>query len=239
MSGWKAKRFWTDVTVAEEGGTFAVRLDARPVRTPAKAPLHVPTRAMAEAVAAEWAAVETIIDPRMMPVTRAANAAIDKVAAQFDEVAGLVAAYGESDLLCYRAAGDDALAAAQAEAWDPVLDWAAGRLGARLTTTFGIVPVAQPAEAVRRLTEPVYACTAFQLTALHDLVSLTGSLVLGLASTSDEFEVANLWKLSRFDEEWQAGKWGEDEESSAIAEMKRNDFLRASHFWKLSTRDPE
>jgi len=124
MTGWKAKRFWKAVTVVQEGGGFAVRLDARPVKTPAKRPLVLPTRAMAEAVAAEWAAVDNAIDPRRMPVTRAANAAIDKVATQFDEVAAMIAAYGASDLLCYRATAADPLARAQAEAWDPMLAWA-------------------------------------------------------------------------------------------------------------------
>jgi hypothetical protein len=147
MTGWKAKRFWKAVTVVQEGGGFAVRLDARPVKTPAKRPLVLPTRAMAEAVAAEWAAVDNAIDPRRMPVTRAANAAIDKVATQFDEVAAMIAAYGASDLLCYRATAADPLARAQAEAWDPMLAWAERTYGARLATTEGVVPIAQPAEA--------------------------------------------------------------------------------------------
>ena len=174
-----------------------------------------------------------------MPVTRAANAAIDKVAVQFDEVADLIAAYGASDLLCYRAAGDDRLADAQAAAWDPMLDWAADRLGARLVVTQGVIPVAQPPEAMNRLDMAVRACSSFQLTALHDLVALTGSLVLGLAARTGEFAPDDLWRLSRFDEDWQERSWGRDDESSAIAELKRDDFLRACHFWKLSTSSPQ
>lgn len=238
-SGWTLKRFWTEVGVTDAGGSFGVVLDARSVKTPAKAVLALPTRALAEAVAAEWRAVEGAVDPRRMPMTRSANAALDKVAPQFDEVAGLIAAYGGSDLLCYRADAPAELVAAQAEAWDPMLAWAERTYGVRLVTTHGIAPVAQPAESVSALSRAVFSCTPFQMTALHDLVSLTGSLVLGLAATTGEFTPGHLWKLSRFDEDWQTGLWGEDEEASAIAERKRNDFLHACHFWKLSTAAPE
>jgi chaperone required for assembly of F1-ATPase len=235
MSGWKARRFWTEVALRHEEQGWSVLLDARPVRTPAKAPLLLPAQAMAEAIAAEWRAVEKTVDPTRMPVTRAANAAIDKVAPQFHEVADLIAAYGGSDLLCYRADGDPRLSSAQAEAWDPLLDWAANHLGARLSVTKGVTPIAQPPAALDRLAAEVRSCTPFQLTALHDLVSLTGSLVLGLAAAEGAFDTDALWHLSRFDEEWQARQWGEDEESSVIAERKQTDFRRARHFWTLAT----
>ncbi len=235
MSGWKAKRFWTSVSVTPNGPGFGILLDTRPLRTPAKNALLVPTRAMADAIAAEWLAVEATVDPRRMPVTRAANAAIDKVAAQFDEVAALIAEYGGSDLLCYRAEAPAELAQAQGVAWDPLLDWAARMLGAPLHTTAGIVPVAQPKESLQRLHERVMACSIFELTALSDLVGISGSLILGFAATFADFEPEYLWHLSRFDEEWQSRLWGQDQEASAITEKKREDFLRARHFWKLST----
>lgn len=235
VSGWKAKRFWKTVTVEDADGGFRVLLDTRPVRTPAKTLLALPTRALALAVADEWRAVKAEVDPRQMPVTRGANAALDKVTPQFEEVAGLIAAYGGSDLLCYRAVGPEELALAQAAAWDPMLDWAASRLGAPLLVTQGIAPVAQPPASLENLAGHVFACTPFQLTALHDLVSLSGSLVLGLAATTDDFAIDQLWHLSRFDEEWQSRLWGEDDEASAIADKKRKDFLRAWHFWKYST----
>ena len=239
MSGWKAKRFWKEVTVAEAEGGHTVFLDARPIRTPAKAPLLLPSRSMAEAIAAEWDAVEGAVDPRVMPVTRRANAAIDKVAVQFDEVAQLIADYGGSDLLCYRAEGPAALAEAQARAWDPWLDWAADTYGARLTVTRGVVPVKQPAECLGRLAAAVRGTSPFQLTALYDLVGLSGSLILGLAATRDEFDAESLWTLSRLDEDWQIAQWGEDEEASANAARKRADFLQARHFWELSRPGPE
>lgn len=235
MSGWKAKRFWETVAVTEEEAGFGVRLDSRPVRTPAKAALVLPSRDMAEAVAAEWSAVEGDVDPRRMPITRRVNAAIDKVAPQFDEVAELIAAYGASDLLCYRAEAPDELARAQAEAWDPMLDWAADTLGARLRTGRGVVPVAQPAESLGRLAGLVRSSTPFELTALHDLVALSGSLVLGLAATRAEFDAETLWRLSRLDEEWQIALWGEDEEAAAAAERKREEFLLARRFWQICT----
>lgn len=235
MSGWTAKRAWKEVTVDRIGSGYQVLLDARPVHTPAKARLVLPSAAMANAIAEEWRAVDKLIDPRWMPVTRAANAAIDKVGPQFAEVADLVAAYGASDLLCYRAGEPSELTEAQARAWDPMLDWAVQRFGAHFTTTSGVVPVAQPAESVVSLTRKVHACTNFQLTALHDLVSLSGSLVLGLAATTSDFSLEQLWALSRFDEDWQSRQWGVDEEASAITEAKQKDFLRAGTFWKYST----
>lgn len=233
--GWRAKRFWKTAAVADLDEGFTVRLDDRPVRTPAKRPLILPTRAMAEAIAAEWDSVDQLIDPRAMPATRAANAAIDKVAPQFDEVAALVAAYGGSDLLCYRASDPDDLARAQAGAWDPLLDWAERTYGARLSTTQGVTPVSQPAAAVARLAAAVHSCTPFQLAALHDLVALTGSLVLGLAASRDAFDAGDLWRLSRFDEDWQAAQWGEDAEAAEAAARKHHDFQLARHFWTLAT----
>lgn len=235
MSGWKAKRFWKKAAVGEHDGGFAVKLDDRPLRTPAKSPLLAPTRAMAEAIVAEWDAVADHVDPGRMPVTRAANAAIDKVAAQFGEVADLIAEYGGSDLLCYRAEAPEELAAAQAAAWDPMLDWAVSAFGVRLTITRGVVPVAQRPECLARLSAEVHATSPFQLVALHDLVSLSGSLILGLAATRTEFEPEMLWRLSRVDEEWQISQWGEDDEAAVVAERKRAEFHFARSFWQLAT----
>lgn len=237
MTGWVARRFWTTVTVEPTGTGFCVLLDARPVRSPAKALLTLPTRAMAEAMAGEWRAVEGVIDPTAMPVTRAANSAADKVAPQFAEVARLIADYGGTDLLCYRAETPQELCDEQAAAWDPMLAWAAQRLGAPLSATRGVVHVEQPSDSLDRLSEAVLRATPFQLAALHDLVALTGSLVLGLATTREEFRPEELWRLSRIDEDWQARLWGEDEEAAAAAAQKRADFLAAHAFWRLASSD--
>jgi len=233
MSGWKAKRFWTEATVRPAPGGFAIWLDARQVKTPAKAALVVPTEAMAHAIAAEWQAQEKAIDPRTMPVTRAANAAIDKVAVQFDEVAELIAAYGLSDLLCYRATGPEALAARQAAAWDPLLGWAAEALGAPLVTTHGVIPVAQPDTSAQALAGCVKALDAFRLTALHDLVSISGSLVLGLAVLHGRIDAETAWRLSRIDEEWQSELWGADEEAEAVAIGRLADIKSAHNILNL------
>ena len=231
MSEWAPKRFWKLTEVRPEGAGFTVTLDGRPVRTPAKAPLIVPSLAMAEAIAAEWDAQVETVDPREMPVTRGANAAIDKVRIQHDEVAELLAAYGDSDLLCYRADSPEALVARQAEAWDPLLDWLEEAFGVRLTVQSGVMYVAQPPAALARLRAEVHGMTDFELAGFHDLVSLSGSLVLGLAATRDLRPVEELWALSRVDETWQAEHWGVDEEAAEDEAVKRDSFLNAKRFY--------
>lgn len=234
MSEWKARRFWNEARVTQADGGFSVALDGRPVKTPAKAPLVVPTAQMAEAVAAEWDAQQDEIQPATMPVTRAANAAIDKVAAQHAEVAAMIAAYGDSDLLCYRADSPQELAARQAAAWDPFLDWADRTFGARLIPVVGVMHAPQAPEALRRLGEPVHAMDPFSLTAFHDLVSLSGSLVLGLAAVHEAEDIGALWRLSRIDETWQEEQWGVDEEARAQAEVKESEFHAAKRFHDLA-----
>jgi chaperone required for assembly of F1-ATPase len=233
VSGWTPKRFWKEADVRPAAGGFAVSLDGRPVKTPAKAPLVVPTEAMAAAIAAEWDAQEGTVKPLTMPVTRSANAAIDKVAPQFDEVAGLLAAYGGTDLLCYRATGPAGLVARQAAAWDPLLDWSAEALDAPLRVTSGVVPVAQPEPSLARLAARVRGFGVFELTAVHDLVSVSGSLVLGLAVTDRRLAADAAWALSRVDEIWQAELWGDDAEAEAEAEARRAALRHAARFYAL------
>ncbi len=231
MSEWKAKRFWTDVTVDEVDGGAQVLLDGRPVRTPAKAPLIVPTRAFAEMIAAEWEAQVEGIDPTSMPATRTANAAIDKVRVQRAEVAAMLAEYGGSDLLCYRAERPDALVLRQAERWDPLLEWARDALGVRLKTAVGVMPVAQDPAAVDVLTNRVSALDPFSLSAFHDLVSLSGSLILALAVADRRLTGAEAWALSRLDEDFQIEQWGADEEAAEHSAIKRTAFLDAERFF--------
>lgn len=235
MTEWKAKRFWKDVAVVEEGGAWQVRLDARPVRTPAKSELRLPTRVMAEAMAAEWAAQEGEIDPMSMPVTRSANAAIDRVAPQKDEVVQMLAAYAETDLLCHRADHPKELANRQAQHWDPLLDWAAEAFGARLFPTEGILAVDQPADSLARLAGILHDNGSFHLTALHDLVTLSGSLILGLSVAHGRLAPDDAWAFSRIDEDWQIEQWGEDEEALAFARARAAQFSHAAYFWRLSS----
>lgn len=233
VSEWKAKRFWKETALTETDAGFGVALDGRPVRTPAKAALILPTRAMAEAVQAEWDAVEDQIDPRTMPFTRTANAAIDKVAVQKTEVADMIADYGGTDLLCYRADEPQELRARQDAAWDPLLDWAAETHGARLRVTSGVMHLAQPEEALAPLRKTVRECSPFQLAALHDLVALSGSLVIGLAVGPGQEAPEALWDVSRVDETWQEEQWGKDEEAQIQAALKRTAFLHAARVWRL------
>lgn len=228
MSEWKARRFWKEATVEDVGGGFGVLLDDRPVRTPMKAALVVPTRAYADAIAAEWAAQDEHINPETMPATRSANAAIDRVTFAMDEVVEMLAAYGDSDLLCYRAEHPEELVARQNAAWDPILDWASDTFRARLEPRTGVMHAPQDADALDALRLEVARFTPFELAAFHDLVTLTGSLVLALATTRSTHPSEEIWALSRVDEDFQIEQWGEDDEAGDVAELKKNSFLRAA-----------
>lgn len=233
MTEWKAKRFWTDVAVEAVDGGYRVVLDGRSVNTPGKQPLILPTRAVADAVAVEWDAQEGEIKPLTMPHTRSANSALERVAPQHAGVSAMLASYGETDLLCYRADGPEELTSRQSMGWDPLLDWADARYGARLVVGAGIVPVAQDAEAVARLSRAVADIAPFPMTALHDLVTLSGSLILGLAVSEQRLNAHDAWRLSRIDETWQIEQWGADEEAAEAAATKEAQFQHAEDFWNL------
>lgn len=217
MTEWKARRFWTSADVEPAEGGWQVVLDGRPVRTPGKRPLILPTRALARAIADEWDAQADAIDPGAMPLTRAANSAVEKVAPQFDAVADMLAEYGGTDLICYRAERPAALAARQAEAWDPLVLWAHQALDAPLRVTRGVMPVAQDPVALARLRARLGQLSPWELTALHDLVTLPGSLVLGLAVLSGRLDADTAHAAARIDEEYQAQEWGRDDEAEAAA----------------------
>ena len=233
MSEWAPKRFWKSAdTQATETG-FGILLDGRPVRTPAKSVLTVPSSAIAEKIAAEFEAQQDRIDPRTMPFTRTANAAVDKVALQHAEVADMLADYGDSDLLCYRAEAPDELVERQSAGWDPLLDWADSALNVRLATRVGVIHRPQDAAALDGLRRKVHGMTNFELAAFHDLVAISGSLVIGFAAKANVKPAEDLWLLSRIDEIWQQEQWGEDEEATEMAENKKAAFLHASEFIRL------
>lgn len=231
MTEWKARRFWTSADVVAEAGGWEIRLDGRPVRTPGKLPLAVPTRALAGEIAREWDAQGEVIDPLSMPFTRMANSAIEKVAPQRAAVVEELAGYGDSDLTCYRAEGPEGLVQRQDAAWDPLLGWAAQAYGARLIPVVGVMHQPQPPSALAALAAPVAEMDSFELTAFHDLVALTGSLVIALAVARDHLSPDDAWRRSRIDEAWQQEQWGEDAEAAAAAERRRADFLCAHRFW--------
>ncbi len=239
MTGWTAKKFWSRVGVTEVDGGFGVALDGRPVRTPLKSVMTMPTRAFADAVAEEWRAVDETVDPNVMPLTRAANSALDKVTPQRADVIAILAAYGESDLLCYRAERPEGLVARQHDVWQPWLDWAEDTLGARLRTTQGVIPVAQEAAATAKLRAELEAMTAFQLTGIHDLITISGSLVLALAVVKEALSAADAWEASRLDELWQIEQWGADDEAEALARIKRADFLRGYEVYAMAAHFPD
>ncbi|RVT82564.1 ATPase [Rhodobacteraceae bacterium CCMM004] len=238
MSAWAARRFWEAAHVEPlDGGGYGVRLDARELRTPSGLALILPSRAMAEAIAQEWNAQEGVIRPLTMPATRAANAAIEKVAPQRRAVAVGLADYGGTDLLCYRAVAPATLVAEQAALWDPYLDWAADRYGARLRPTQGVMPVAQDPGALARLAAPLLRLDAFQLAAMSDLVSLPGSLILGLAVAEGRATAEDAWTAAQLDEDWQARQWGHDAEAERAAAAKGAAFVAAARFYRWSSPD--
>lgn len=234
MSGWAAKRFYETASVVAEEGGFAVRLDGRPVRTPGKRPLLLPTEIMANHVAEEWLAQDIRIDPRTMPWTRSANTALDKVATQRAEVADHLVEYAGTDLLCYRARGPEGLVARQRTAWDPILEWLTRRYDVRLCVTSGVMPVEQDAEALLRLARALEPMSDFQLTGFSELVTLSGSFSLGLAAAEAVQPADDIWNLSRIDEDWQAEQWGIDEDAALMSEMKRAAFLHADRFLRAA-----
>ncbi|MEO0991794.1 MAG: ATP12 family protein [Pseudomonadota bacterium] len=235
MAEWDLKRFWTETSVAyTEGEGWQVLLDKRVLRTPGKSMLVLPTEQLAAAVSAEWAAQDEKVDPGTMPMTRTANSAIERVAPQREAIVPMLAAYGETDLLSYRAEGPDALVRRQADGWDPLLDWAADTLKAPLGVTAGLIHASQPHSSLITLRRQIEELSNFQLAAAHDLIAISGSLILALATMHGRLAPDAAWKLSRVDEDWQSEQWGADEEASQAAEQKRLDFFDAHTFFTLA-----
>jgi len=232
MSEWAPKRFWQNATVEREADAFTVHLDGRPVRTPGKRALLVPTETMAHRIAEEWKAQDDKIDPESMPWTRSANSAIEKVAPERAGVEAHLIDYAGTDLVCYRAERPESLISRQASAWDPILAWAEHNFDARLSTTSGVMPVEQPGHAIERLSQTMPQMSDFQMTGFYDLVTLSGSFLIGLAAAHGFAPEHDLWDASRVDEMWQIEQWGADEEASEVAEIKKQAFLHATEFYR-------
>lgn len=227
------RRFWKEVALVAADGGHDVHLDGKPVRTPGRAPLTLPNPALADAVAEEWRGVGETIDPRAMPLTGLANAAIDRIAPDPGTFAAGLAKYGESDLLCYRAEHPLELQLRQAASWDPLLDWARERYGAALVPTTGIIHIAQPPVAVAALGEAVAARSAFELAGLSPLVTITGSLVAALALLERAADPEDIWSAANLDEDWQAEHWGDDPLARKAREARRVDYQAATRFLSL------
>lgn len=224
------RRFWKEAAVVEAGTGFGVELDGKPLKTPARATLAVPTRPLAEAISDEWNAAGDTVDPRAMPFTGLANAAIDRVG---DDLAAGIARFGESDLTCYRAEGPAPLVERQAEAWNALLDWARRRYDVDFATCSGVIHVPQPPETVRKLGHAVSALDPFRLAALAPLVTIGGSLVAGLAVIEQAMPADDVWEAVSLDERWQLEKWGSDAEAEATLDARRREFLAAAAFLDL------
>ena len=231
MSGWAKKRFWTEARIAETEGGFTVTLDGRSLKTPAKSALILPTLALAEMIAAEWRAQGDVVAPDTMPVTRAANSAIDKVRGQKTEVTGIITAYGDSDLVCYRAESPEALVAREAAAWDPLIDWCAHRYTVRPVIRTGVIHGPQPKALLTNLESDVARLSSFELTAFHDLVAMSGSLIIALALLDRFAPPEALWEASRVDEDYQIEQWGADEEAEKLTAGRKAAFLQAACFY--------
>ena len=226
------KRFYKDVTVGE-GAFFQILLDGRVVKTPKRRALTLPTRAAADAVAAEWAAQVAEINPASMPLTRFTNTAIDAVSDATEEVAADVMAFVGRDLLCYRAETPKDLADLQAAKWDPVLNWVQETLHARFTVVPGVMPVDQPNAALYPLAHALQSFDAFRLTALHVMTTLTGSALLALARARGFLSADEAWAAANVDEDYQTALWGEDFEAADRRERRTAEFHAASRFLAL------
>ena len=227
------KRFYKIVSVAGEGGGFAVMLDGKKMRTRAKAPFVLPNQALAQAIAGEWEDQGSKIEPQSMPLTRLAGTAIDRVAPARPGVIDELTAYAETDLLCHRADRPADLAVRQDAAWGPLLEWAAQRFAAGLKVTVGILPQPQPKQALAALRGAVAAYDDMMLAGLHSATAATGSLIIGLALTEGRIDAGEAFETSQIDESYQIERWGEDAEHEAQRAAIRADLKSTANFLRL------
>ncbi|HEY0111964.1 MAG TPA: ATP12 family protein [Allosphingosinicella sp.] len=227
------KRFYKLAAASPEEGAVAVLLDSRLIRTPARNPLRVPTEELAEAIAEEWNAQGEEVDPRSMPLTGLANAAIDRVAPDPAAFAASLALYGESDLLCYRSEAPQALVERQSAEWDPLLEWARQRFDVEFEVTAGVMHRPQPPATVEQLARAVAARGTFQLAGLSPLITISGSLIIALALAEGVAGLDLAWDAATLDERWQAEQWGEDALAAQALRNRRREFEAAYRFLTL------
>ena len=225
------KRFYTDVGVNEIDGGFSVTLDGRPIKTPSGKVLAVPNRAIAEAIAAEWAAQQEHIEPLTMPLTRFANSVVEGVVDRVGAVADDVANYLGTDLLFYRAGHPEALVAREAAHWDPIVFWAAEMLGAHFMLSEGVVHVRQPDQAIAAA-RAAFPGDPWEVAALHVVTTLTGSALLALALAHGVRDPDQIWAAAHVDEDWNIEKWGIDEEVAHRRAAREVDFRAATQILK-------
>lgn len=227
------KSFWKQVSTLAKADGWAICLDERAIRTPAQALLVVPTEALADAIAAEWRSVEHEVDPRAMPLTGLANAAIDRIAPDTHAFACGLAKYGEADLTCYRSEWPPELVSRQQASWDELLEWGRRRYDVDFSTTTGLLHVPQSRATINRLGQAIAELGAFHLAGLSPLVSTGGSLIAALAVLEKAISAEAAWEAVSIDERWQLEQWGDDEEALAALENRRRDFLAGARFLDL------
>jgi len=227
------KRFYEKAAVAEGKDGFSVQLDGKGIKTPAGTPLVMPTRALAEAVAAEWNAQGDEIEPKTMALMPLVGTAIDRIPDVREGLIEGLLRYADTDLLCYHAAHPKDLAQSHAEVWQPLLDWAADELGARLIATQGVLPVPQDDAARKAFKAVLDACDNWTLTAVSELVGISGSLVLGLALVKGHVTVQRALVVCHVDEDHQIERWGEDAEARQRRENVTQDITQAFRFFEL------
>ncbi len=228
------KRFYKEASVAGDEPPFAVVLDGRPVKTPAKRPLALPGREMATVVVAEWQRQGDEIDPSAMPLTRLANTALDRVSGHEARIVEEITDYAGSDLVCYRAGEPAGLVEREAHYWDPVIAWAEAQLAARFVMISGLVHQPQPEPTLRAVGAHLGARDAFQLTALHNLSTLTGSALLALALEAEFLDPDAAWIAAHVDEDWQIEQWGADAVAEARRAARRAEFDASIEFLFLT-----
>ncbi|MFL2794218.1 MAG: ATP12 family chaperone protein [Paracoccaceae bacterium] len=234
MSEWKQKRFWKNAHVVSSETGYLIKLDDKILKTPAKKQMLLPTEALAKKVASEWGEQVEEIDPTTMPFTKSSNAALDKVSEQFEEVSSLLGEYGDTDLLYYRADSPPELQKRQKTGWDPIVNWAENTFKVQINCGTGIVYIPQDAKLFSEINLKINSLSIFELTAFYDMVSITGSLILGLAIINGRLSAEEAYQLSRIDEQWQLEQWGEDEEAQVASNKKNIAILHSEEFFALS-----
>ena len=229
MSEWKQKRFWKNVHVVPSEARYLIKLDDKILKTPAKRQMELPTEALAKKVASEWDEQVEEIDPTTMPFTKSANAALDKVSEQFEEVGSLLGEYGDTDLLYYRADSPPELQKRQKIGWDPIVKWAENTFKVKINCGTGIVYIPQNEQMFSEIRIKISNLSIFELTAFYDMVSITGSLILGLAIINGRLSAEEAYQLSRVDELWQLEQWEDSAEGSFTTFRRR---LRIITAWR-------
>lgn len=230
------KRFYKNVYVEGVRAPWSIRLDRGLLKTPMRATLELPTRALADAVAEEWRRQEEVIDPFDMPLTRLSNAAIDRVRGRRRDVIGAICAYGAHDLLCYRADSPLAFVHLQRTTWDPLLAWGEKEIGGRFVVSEGVMPAEQPSETLQALANRYSVFGDFQLAALNNMATLSASAILPLAVARGRISPEEAWEAANLEEAWNIRQWGEDPEALARTARRRLEFLSAAELLDLLKR---